>query len=60
MKFARKNYERQTPRKTTHQNRNQHKTKCPFIKSQSVLKTLDFKIKFVQNDMNDKILKKKA
>ena len=58
MRFAPNIYERQILRKITHQNRNRHITMCRCIKFQSIWRTLDFGIKFAQNYMNDKILKK--
>ena len=58
MKFTPKVYERQILRTITHENRNQHITVCPFIKFQSIWRTLDFKTKFAQNYMNGKKFEK--
>ena len=58
MEFSPKIYEWDILRKVTHQNRNQLIIMCPFIKFQSIWKISDFVIKFAQNDMSNKILKK--
>ena len=44
--------------KNTHQHQILHLAISPFIKLQSVWRTLDFGTKFAQENMNDKIFEK--